>query len=227
MQEPNCLAVPFMRVLCIGHGGGSLPLFLASKFQGAVVHVVEIDPVVVTASIQAMGFPPAPLSLFISDADDFLLAGGEPYDLVAVDAYDGDDVFPNKLWDPDGAFLRSLSGRLHPDHGTVVVNLHADSDVFSGEGGDGAAAFAGGILPMGRYVSQVCRAYRSRVGMAFKVSVPWLCNISLVACRRRGGSPARNALVGSLIAGGDRVELALDLPFPCVEYLKRGFALID
>lgn len=169
---------------------------------------------------------PGRLSLFISDADEFLLAGGEPYDLVAVDAYDGDDVFPNKLWDPDGAFLRSLSGRLHPDHGTVVVNLHADSDVFSGEGGAGAA-FAGGILPMGRYVSQVCRAYSSRVGMAFKVSVPWLCNISLVACRRRGASPARSALIGSLIAGGDRVELALNLPFPCVEYIKRGFALID
>lgn len=25
-----------MRVLCIGHGGGSLPLFLASKIQGRV-----------------------------------------------------------------------------------------------------------------------------------------------------------------------------------------------
>ena len=62
MQQPHCLAVPYlksmisaglaaiascdynlmdavtgnksMRILCIGHGGGSLPLFLASKVQG-------------------------------------------------------------------------------------------------------------------------------------------------------------------------------------------------
>lgn len=27
-----------MRILCIGHGGGSLPLFLASKIQGGYYH---------------------------------------------------------------------------------------------------------------------------------------------------------------------------------------------
>ncbi|CAL1356011.1 unnamed protein product [Linum trigynum] len=85
MQQPHCLAVPYlksmaatglsalacsdydlagvafgkkkMRVLCIGHGGGSLPLFLASKLQGVQVDIVEIDPVVISTSIQAMGFP--------------------------------------------------------------------------------------------------------------------------------------------------------------------------
>ncbi|CAN6551898.1 unnamed protein product [Malus baccata var. baccata] len=39
-----------MRILCIGQGGGSLPLFLASKMQG-VVDVVEIDPLVISASV--------------------------------------------------------------------------------------------------------------------------------------------------------------------------------
>lgn len=28
-----------MNILCIGHGGGSLPLFLASKIQGWDVHI--------------------------------------------------------------------------------------------------------------------------------------------------------------------------------------------
>lgn len=27
-----------MRVLCVGHGGGSLPLFIASKIQGRMIN---------------------------------------------------------------------------------------------------------------------------------------------------------------------------------------------
>ena len=45
------------------------------------------------------------------------------YDLVFVDAFDGEDVVPTKLWKRDGAFLTSLSQLLHPKHGTVVVSL--------------------------------------------------------------------------------------------------------
>ncbi|KAL6652408.1 hypothetical protein ACP70R_011333 [Stipagrostis hirtigluma subsp. patula] len=161
MQQPHCLAVPYiksmvsagltalpcssydlpgaayglnsMKILCIGQGGGSLPLFLASKFRGAAVHVVEIDPVVVSASIEAMGFPvssvkelssqsmlPADIDellwggihdrlfLHIADAEDFIASDSNQYDLVFIDAYDGDDIFPRKLWDADGAFIKNL-----------------------------------------------------------------------------------------------------------------------
>lgn len=45
------------RVLCIGLGGGTLPLFLAHHFPGMDIHVVELDPVVIAAAQQAMGFP--------------------------------------------------------------------------------------------------------------------------------------------------------------------------
>ncbi|XP_078427796.1 S-adenosyl-L-methionine-dependent methyltransferases superfamily protein [Wolffia australiana] len=281
MQEPHCLAVPYlksmlsaglstltslgfdlpgailgsktMRILCIGHGGGSLPLFLASKLQGAIIDVVEIDPIVVAASIQAMGFPackvnklsagsfnlvdmpnqdiwpvsiPRRLSLHIADASDFLAFGGIhiPYDLAIIDAYDGDDIFPQKLWDPDGDFLRSLAARLHPAHGVAVVNLHADADIAMG--GIATDWLDGEMLPMGKYVSQVCRAYKRHVGTAFKVSVPWLCNISLVACRHRPAAETQSLMSG-LITAGNRVEDLLDLPFPCVEYLKRGFSEIN
>ena len=196
--------------------------------------MVEIDPVVVAAAIQAMGFPCCKvnglidrpnqdlwpdsihgrLSIHTLDAVDFLISSaGELYDLAIIDAYDGDDIFPRDFWDLNGEFLRTLPDRLHPNHGAVVVNLHADSD-------EAAPEIGGGILPMGKYVSQVCRAYKKRMGTAFKVSVPWLCNVSLVACRR---SPAASS---SIIAAGDIVEDLLELPFPCMEYLKRGFAVI-
>nr|GEV44516.1 S-adenosyl-L-methionine-dependent methyltransferases superfamily protein [Tanacetum cinerariifolium] len=45
-----------MKVLCIRHGGGSLPLFLASKIPGVMVDIVETDPVIISTSTRAMGF---------------------------------------------------------------------------------------------------------------------------------------------------------------------------
>ncbi|CAL5416548.1 unnamed protein product [Camellia sinensis] len=202
-----------MNVLCIGHGGGSLPLFLASKIQGAVVHIVEIDPLVISASIQAMGFPslslmtpsgeralPKPnlmnevmwkgiherLFLYESDAENFILNTANRYDIVFIDAYDGEDIFPHKLWDPHSPFLKALEKRIHPEHGTVVVNLHSDSDILSLDGSVSSVLHE--MLPMGKYVSRVCRAYKDvivekRSGFAFTVAVPWVCNTSLVVCK--------------------------------------------
>ncbi len=43
--------------VCIGIGGGSLPLFLAHHFPGMLVQAVDLDPVVLAAASQAMGFP--------------------------------------------------------------------------------------------------------------------------------------------------------------------------
>jgi hypothetical protein len=46
-----------LRVLCIGLGGGTLPLFISQHFPGAEVDVAEVDPVVVDAATRAMAFP--------------------------------------------------------------------------------------------------------------------------------------------------------------------------
>ncbi|EPS60994.1 hypothetical protein M569_13807, partial [Genlisea aurea] len=163
-QQPHCLAVPYVKsmistglatlsasscdvfknavqgkqsinALCIGHGGGSIPLFLTMKIRGAIVHTVELDPTVIAASIKAMGFPafslispsgdrvhPKPdpidhllwkgahdrLLLFNSDAEKFILETSNVYDIILIDAYDGDDVFPHKLWRPDEPFMKAL-----------------------------------------------------------------------------------------------------------------------
>nr|GEW00525.1 S-adenosyl-L-methionine-dependent methyltransferases superfamily protein [Tanacetum cinerariifolium] len=142
-----------LKFLCIRYGGGSLPLFLASKIPGVMADIVETDPVVISTSTQAMGFlsysimkklrdllHPKPtffdeilwkgvqerLHLYESDAEKFITNKIDIYDMVFVDAYDGDDVFPHKLWDPNSVFLKALGERLHPDHGTVVVNLHSN-----------------------------------------------------------------------------------------------------
>ncbi|KAL7209843.1 hypothetical protein ACSBR1_031415 [Camellia fascicularis] len=288
MQQAHCLAVPYlksmisaglaglascnydlkgavlgkkvMKVLCIGHGGGSLPLFLASKIQGAIVHIVEIDPLVISASIQAMGFPslslmtpsgeralPKPnlmnevmwkgihegLFLYESDAENFILNTANRYDIVFIDAYDGEDIFPHKLWDPHSPFLKALEKRIHPEHGTVVVNLHSDSDILSLNGSVSSVLHE--ILPMGKYVSRVCRAYKDvivekRSGFAFTVAVPWVCNTSLVVCKssRIGrGISDRDLVLNTISSKSEEIENILNLPFSCLQYIKGGFTLVD
>ncbi|XP_042513247.1 uncharacterized protein LOC122088149 isoform X2 [Macadamia integrifolia] len=248
-----------MRILCVGHGGGSLPLFLASKILGAVVDIVEIDPLVISTSIQAMGFPafarmkpsgeralPKPtftdqvlwkgvherLFLYESDAEKFIVNNSNLYDLAFIDAYDGDDTFPHKLWDPHSLFLEALKSRLHPEHGTVVVNLHADSDIMNP---DGSSPLFEQLFPMGKYVSQVCRAYKDVLtdkgcsGLGFIVSAPWVCNQSLVVCRSLGMDVVSdtNLVLNTLTSKCLELENALNLPFSCVQYIKRGFALVN
>ncbi|XP_071736315.1 uncharacterized protein [Rutidosis leptorrhynchoides] len=276
-QEPHCLAVPYLKsmvsaglasilcnydllscvygtntlkVLCIGHGGGSLPLFLASKIPGAIIDIVEIDPIVIFASTQAMGFPAYStmnksglrshskpdlidevlwkgvherLHLYEADAEHFMTKNTTVYDMVFVDAYDGEDIFPHKLWDPDSLFLKALSERLHPEHGTVVVNLHSDAD-NSEEC----------LLPMGKYVSQVCKAYKkvllddfeSECGLAFTVNAPWVCNTSLVVSRGFRNS-THDLVLNDLISKSLKVENALNLPFSCLQYIKRGLTFVE
>lgn len=240
-------------------------------FPGAIVHIVEIDPLVISASIRAMGFPAFSLMtqsgdraitkpdiinqvmwkgihericLYEADAEEFINNNNNNtnlYDMIFIDAYDGDDIFPHKLWDPDLPFLKSLSSRLHPKHGTVVVNLHSDSDVLNHDGS--IPSVVGQVLPMGKYVSQVCRAYKDVLigsgssceekggsGIAFTVAVPWVCNTSLVVCRGFGRDDMyinRDLVVNTLISKSLELEHVMDLPFPCLEYIKRGFILVD
>ncbi|PIN05002.1 hypothetical protein CDL12_22462 [Handroanthus impetiginosus] len=290
MQQAHCLAVPYvksmisaglatisscnydlmknaihgnqnMNILCIGHGGGSIPLFLASKIPGAVVHIVEIDPVVISASIQAMGFPafsvmtpsgkractkPNPIDqilwngtherilLYNSDAEKFILDSTSVYDIIFIDAYDGEDIFPHKLWEPCSPFIQALTNRLHPDHGTVVVNLHTDVDLVLDK--PNQTVFS--LLPMGKHVSQVCRSYKDALlindssanGVAYTVSVPWVCNTSLVVCRGLGRPEEGSGwsiVLNSLMSKALEVEKLVNMPFSCLQYIKRGFTPVD
>ncbi|KAK2967908.1 hypothetical protein RJ640_010518 [Escallonia rubra] len=263
MQQAHCLAVPYLKSM-VSAGLATMASCnydLENTILGsAVVDVVEIDPLVISASTQAMGFPRfsvmTPLGgrvhskpnlidevfwkgiherLFLheSDADKFILDSTRIYDMVFVDAYDGEDIFPRKLWDPESPFLHALEKRLHPEHGAVVVNLHSDSGILGGDGS--APSVHDGILPMGKYVSRVCRAYKDVLvgkssGMAFTVSAPWVCNASLVVSRgfrRHNGIPDRDMVLNRLISKSLQLDSMLNLPFSCLQYIKRGFILVD
>lgn len=180
------------------------------------------------------------LYLYEADAEKFIIDNTNIYDMVFIDAYDGDDIFPHKLWDSDSPFLKALSSRLHPEHGTVVVNLHSDCDL-SNLGGAVPSIFEP-ILPTGKYVSRVCRAYkdvllgansyegRKGSGIAFAVSVPWVLNTSLVVCRGFGGKgeyDRKDLVVGTLINKSLELEQVMNLPFSGLEYIKRDFVLVE
>ncbi|KAJ4832886.1 hypothetical protein Tsubulata_045376, partial [Turnera subulata] len=142
-----------LRILCIGLGGGSLPLFLANAIRGADIDIVEIDPLVISATFQEMGFPAVPvvsssgecafpehniinkmlwgdvekrLHLYENDAAKFTQDTSTVYDMIFIDADDGEGKFPRHLWDRQ--FLKALGDRLHPEHGTVLVYRQSDDD---------------------------------------------------------------------------------------------------
>ena len=124
----------YLRVLCIGLGGGSLPLFLHHHYPGMAIDVVEIDPVVVQAAIQAMGFPSSSscantmgkrLRVFTADAVDFIKQernANDLYDLVCIDAFDGEDNVPGVLCSDEFACL--LSKIVNPSQSVVLMNFH-------------------------------------------------------------------------------------------------------
>lgn len=180
------------------------------------------------------------LYLFEADAEKFIIDNANIYDIVFIDAYDGDDIFPHKLWDSDSPFLKALSSRLHPEHGTVVVNLHSDCDLTT-NGGSAKTIFEP-VLPMGKYISRVCRSYkdvllgansyggRKDSGIAFAISVPWVLNTSLVVCRGFGGNGDYNhkdLVVSTLINKSLELERIMNLPFSGLEYIKRDFVLFE
>lgn len=111
------------------------------------MEVVEIDGTVILAAVKTMGFPPANgatedqaalwgdmlerIILHENDGEAFVCEQAREvsakkakleYDMVFVDAYDGEDVVPLSLWDRSGPFLSSLSSLLNANHGTVVVS---------------------------------------------------------------------------------------------------------
>ena len=58
---------------------------------------------------------------YINDLQNSILSSPNYYDIVFIDAFDGNDQVPSCFWSEDGSFLSDLYNLLHPSHGTVVV----------------------------------------------------------------------------------------------------------
>jgi hypothetical protein len=109
-----------MPALCIGVGGGSMVMFLNKYFPEMDIDAVEIDPVVVAAAVSHMG---ADFEMLVQDANDFIgsPASRRSYELIYMDAFDGDDCVPEALCQEE--FAARLACVLS-ETGTLIVNLH-------------------------------------------------------------------------------------------------------
>lgn len=109
------------RLLVVGLGGGSMPMFVHRHFARTSVDVVEIDPAVLEAARNFFGFAEDPrMTVHIADGRRFVEHAPQAhYDVIVLDAFGSAEV-PMHLATVE--FLAAVRRSLAPD-GVVVSNL--------------------------------------------------------------------------------------------------------
>ena len=112
-QEPR-------RIMIVGLGGGTMPMFLRHYYPKATIDVVDIDPDVVHVAREYFGFrEDASLRAHVGDGRKFVESVREPYDVVFLDAFGTRNV-PAHLTTVE--FMRAVRRSITPG-GVVVWNI--------------------------------------------------------------------------------------------------------
>ncbi len=134
LGDPDYLALPYARValiglalseeprriLVVGLGGGTLPMFLRKYYPNAVIDAVEIDPEVVDVAKKFFGFREDELmNAHVGDGRQFIEKLRQPYDVIFLDAF-GSNSIPAHLTTQE--FLQAVRRAVAPS-GVVVGNL--------------------------------------------------------------------------------------------------------
>jgi len=108
------------RVLIVGLGGGTIPVFLHKHFPQTTIDVVDIDPDVVQVAKDYFGFKEdSRLRAHVGDGRRFIEECRDPYDVVFLDAF-GSDNIPLHLTTRE--FLQATTRALKPG-GAVIGNI--------------------------------------------------------------------------------------------------------
>jgi spermidine synthase len=109
------------RILVVGLGGGSLPMFLRKHYPAAGIDVAEIDPDVVDVAKKYFGFrEDERMHAYVGDGRQFIQnARQADYDIIFLDAFGARDV-PKQLTTLE--FLQITRRALKPS-GVVVSNV--------------------------------------------------------------------------------------------------------
>ena len=134
MMMMSLLMVPEPeRILIVGLGGGTLPVALNELYPAAHIDAVEIDPAVLTVAETYFGFREKEnMRVILRDARVFTkraLAAGERYDLIMLDAFNGDYI-PEHLMTQE--YLEETRGLLS-EGGVVAANTFAISRLYDHE----------------------------------------------------------------------------------------------
>lgn len=135
MGDPNHLELPYARfalaalalarqperMLVVGLGGGSLPMFLRQRYPDAVIDVAEINPGVAEVAAKFLGFrEDARMRVHIGDGRAFIeKASAASYDAIFLDAFGAYEV-PRHLVTAE--FLVAVRRALRTD-GVAVGNV--------------------------------------------------------------------------------------------------------
>ncbi len=108
------------RVLIVGLGGGTIPMFLRAHYPELTIDVVDIDPEVVAVAKRYFGFcEDARMHVHVADGRQFIEQCRRPYDIVFLDAF-GCDSVPYHLATQE--FLQAVR-RAVVSSGVVVGNI--------------------------------------------------------------------------------------------------------
>lgn len=108
------------RILVVGLGGGTLPMFLHRHYPDATIDAVDIDPDVVYVAKTFFGFrEDERMHAHVDDGRRFIEKIGQPYDVIFLDAFGSTNV-PAHLATQE--FLRAVRRAVKPS-GIVVGNI--------------------------------------------------------------------------------------------------------
>ncbi len=115
------------RVLMVGLGGAGFHRLFAEAYPQALLHTVELDPMVYELCRTRLQFKPtARTPVTIMDGRMFIKRDREQWDWLILDAFRGDFVPPHLKTEE---FYRECARRL-TDRGVFVSNLHATSALY-------------------------------------------------------------------------------------------------
>ena len=108
------------RILIVGLGGGTMPMFLRKHYPNAHIDAVDIDPEVVHVAREYFGFKEDErLRAHVGDGRQFVERVREPYDVIFLDAFGTRNV-PSHLTTLE--FMRAVRKAVKPT-GVVVGNI--------------------------------------------------------------------------------------------------------
>jgi spermidine synthase len=142
MMMASLLVAPApKRILMLGLGGGTLPMALDEVLPDTRQDVVEIDPAVTRVARDFFGFAPSErVKVIAEDGRVFVkraVQKGERYDLVMLDAFNGDYI-PEHLMTRE--FLEEVR-KLLGDDGVLAANTFTISALYDHESVTYAAVF--------------------------------------------------------------------------------------
>lgn len=187
------------RMLVVGLGGGTMPMFLRKRYPEATIDAVDIDPDVIYVAKTFFGFrEDERMRAYTLDGRRFIEAVREPYDAIFLDAYGARDVPPQLT---TFEFLSAVRRAVKPS-GVVVSNIWG--------------------LPSNQLYTSMVRTYREVFDDLYILEVAGTTNRILLALPR-----AQPLTLDELMAAARKVGAERRYPFDLGDLTRHNFVHVE